>query len=492
MRYAVILAAIVAVGAALRLAGLTRESLWLDEGHSVLLASQTVHNLVTQSARELYPPFYFLLLKCWMGLFGRGEAAVRGLSALAGILTIPLLYPLGRRLYDARVGLLACALLAVAPFHVQYSQEARHYALLALLAVWSFDALDRLARRPTVWTAAEYIAASALVFYTHAYGVFILAAHAACVLAAWLVERRITRRAVLGWFGLAAIVGMLCAPWVSILAGQARRVQSGFWIARPSLVEILFTFHSFAGSGALLLVFAAAAATAFVALERVEGPWDRRGPLRSLESIAWRARLADLGPGLALSIWLSTPILLPFVISRLSQPIYLTRATIGGFAAFILLAARGVVRINSRAARLILLSAAGLALAPALARYYSVTHKEPWRTAVREIEAEAGPDDLLVFDAGFTMSLIYDYYSTRPELTRRPLSNASGPYYSAQDLALLQRDLPGRPRVWILRSHSEDATGAVAPLLRESGFQRARAQDYPPGIRLEVYERSPL
>lgn len=52
------------------------------------------------------PPFFFWLQAAGMEVFGVGEYAARFPNALAGIIAIPLLYRLGRRLRDRRFGLL--------------------------------------------------------------------------------------------------------------------------------------------------------------------------------------------------------------------------------------------------------------------------------------------------------------------------------------------------------------------------------------------------
>jgi uncharacterized membrane protein len=66
---------------------------------------------------------------------GSEEWVLRLPSALVGLLSIYLLYRLGSALFDRLTGLAAALLLAVSPFHVWYSQEARMYALVGLLCL---------------------------------------------------------------------------------------------------------------------------------------------------------------------------------------------------------------------------------------------------------------------------------------------------------------------------------------------------------------------
>ena len=100
---------------------------------------------------ESAPPLYYALAWVWTQLTGTGEVGLRSLSALAGVATVPVAYLLGAELRGRRAGIVAAALVAVNPMLLWYSQEARGYALLALLtaaaALYFVRALDARRRR---------------------------------------------------------------------------------------------------------------------------------------------------------------------------------------------------------------------------------------------------------------------------------------------------------------------------------------------------------
>ena len=121
----------------LRLFHLGTQSLWYDEGYSVNLAGKGLAQITLETANDIQPPLYYYLLHLWMGLFGQGEIAVRGLSLLLGMLSVPLFYILGRRLFSREVGLIAAGLAALSPLYVWYSQEVRMYTLLVALTLGS-------------------------------------------------------------------------------------------------------------------------------------------------------------------------------------------------------------------------------------------------------------------------------------------------------------------------------------------------------------------
>jgi mannosyltransferase len=135
LRFALLGITLLAV--ALRVWHLNGQSLGYDEGYSIALARQSLGAIAAQTAADIQPPLYYDLLHFWMQLFGTSEAAVRSLSLLFGVLTVPLLYALGRRLFGPATGLLAALLGAVSPFWIWYAQEARNYTLVTFLGALS-------------------------------------------------------------------------------------------------------------------------------------------------------------------------------------------------------------------------------------------------------------------------------------------------------------------------------------------------------------------
>ncbi len=129
-------ALIVLLAFALRVHALDAQSLWNDEGNSLRLARRSLGALVEATARDIHPPGYYVLLKAWIALAGESELALRMLSALQGTLTVAVTVALGRA-FGVRTAWLGALLVALSPFAVYYSQEARMYAQLGLLSAAS-------------------------------------------------------------------------------------------------------------------------------------------------------------------------------------------------------------------------------------------------------------------------------------------------------------------------------------------------------------------
>jgi mannosyltransferase len=126
------LLAITVLALFLRLHLLGQDSFWGDELTSVRRAQLDWDAFWELMRGPAAMALYYVLLRFWI-LLGDSEFTVRLLSVISAVATVPVVYFLGKSLFDARVGLIAALLLAMNAFHIQYSQEARSYSLLLTL-----------------------------------------------------------------------------------------------------------------------------------------------------------------------------------------------------------------------------------------------------------------------------------------------------------------------------------------------------------------------
>ena len=94
---AIVLVLLLAAGLRLHLLG--AQSLWNDEGASVAMTGRSLSEIISNTAADIHPPGYYILLSVWTRLMGSREFALRLMSALQGVLTVALTYALGRRLF---------------------------------------------------------------------------------------------------------------------------------------------------------------------------------------------------------------------------------------------------------------------------------------------------------------------------------------------------------------------------------------------------------
>jgi 4-amino-4-deoxy-L-arabinose transferase-like glycosyltransferase len=124
------------------------ESLWYDELWSTRIKLESLWSLAIAGLGDVHPPGYPVLMFVWIRIFGDSELAIRAAPVLAGLCAVLLIYRFGRLAFDEFTGRLAAVMLAVAPVHVWYSQEARSYSLTILLALLGAVAVGELHRRP--------------------------------------------------------------------------------------------------------------------------------------------------------------------------------------------------------------------------------------------------------------------------------------------------------------------------------------------------------
>jgi hypothetical protein len=268
------LVVITVLGGLLRFSAIGAKGLWLDEAFSIWMGRQSLPALLGWLVRiDQHPPLYYSLLHFWLFL-GDGEAIVRSLSALLSTLTIPVVYSLGHRLLGERVGLLAALVLALSPFHVQFAQEARMYALLAFCAsavMLSLADLFIASRTPRILAWIIYVVFSTAALLTHSTAIFLPVAanlfvfgligwrrrslHAAgstsptedpCGMAHGNVIKSLPT--LRNWLMAQILLLLLWSPWLLPFVVQAGGVYREFWIPRPNLGTILALFGTFLGT----------------------------------------------------------------------------------------------------------------------------------------------------------------------------------------------------------------------------------------------------
>ncbi|PKO23201.1 MAG: hypothetical protein CVU38_05440 [Chloroflexi bacterium HGW-Chloroflexi-1] len=241
-----LLLVILALAAGVRFYRIDAQSLWSDEGNSAVMAARSLPQIARDAANDIHPPLYYWLLRLWTRVAGMGEFGLRSLSALLGVALVWAVAELGRRLYNDTTGLATAFVAALAPFQVYYSQEARMYILLTLLAttgvlaLWWFVELERRElsgnRRPTpyncpvlTWPALGLALSWIAGLYTH-YAFPLVIGVLTVLYLAWLWSSRAlgkVGRRLLRWTALLTLASVFFAPWLPIALRQITTWPSG-------------------------------------------------------------------------------------------------------------------------------------------------------------------------------------------------------------------------------------------------------------------------
>jgi len=220
-------AGLTVLAAALRFASIGHQGFWFDEASTALLvhfSPSKMLGLLPQT--ESTPPLYYCIAWVWARIFGFGEVGLRSLSAVAGVLTVPVAYAAGARLVSRRAGLIVAALTATSPLLIWYSQEARSYELVVLLCATTLLTFANALATPGPRTLAAWAGACALALATHYFAILAVVPEAA-----WLLVAHRRRRSVQVAVGAIALTGLALIP----LAISQEGTGNSSWIAHIPL-----------------------------------------------------------------------------------------------------------------------------------------------------------------------------------------------------------------------------------------------------------------
>ena len=451
-----ILLLILLLGSFLRIYDLGAESLWLDEAVDIHVSQQSLGSVIETAGNLNHPPFYWVVLHFWMLPFGSSEIATRSLSAVFGIISVFLTYKIGCQLFNRRIGLISSFLSAISYFLIYYSQEVRNNGLLLLLTLLSFFFFLKVlkADNPRKLYFVLLLLANVCLAYTNTYGLFVIISQIFYFLLFWNRYKHIRI-----WFlGLQVATVAFFSPWIPMFIGQISRLApGGYWIPEPSLMTVVGTIATYAGSGwgkfLLLLVFFVLCLMGLFSITKLSGKWTLRKPLQSLKGLRWRVGFESVEEILLLLIWFSFPILLAFTISKFFTPIYTLRNTISASPALYLLAAKGVSTFTNKKA----LYTVGILIAvlslPGLQYYYTHDVKEQWRETADFIEYNSQADDVIIFCAGYVQKP-FDYYY-EGDLQKFGIGRNVA---DAQEIAAtVDNAVAGKQRLWLILSHEGEA-----------------------------------
>ncbi|WP_017718630.1 glycosyltransferase family 39 protein [Kamptonema formosum] len=292
------LAGAIVAGAVLRFWHLDFKPLWMDEAITALfsqgnrydsapldvlfpldrlqqifaLKPQASCSLISSAvaAQSTHPPLFFCLTHQWLNWLAEGRNPtgqfhalawdLRSLPALFGVCGIVAIYLLNRAAFSPAAGLMAAAVMAVSPFGVYLSQEARHYTLPVLLIALALLALILLQQdlrtlklRPAVWLG--WVAVNSIGFYTHYFFLLVFAAQIATLLGLlYQLQKNADTAgnpqspagknfpiAYLSFCVVLAIagVGICLIPWLQTLLSHSGRSETG-WLPPPHNIAPLY------------------------------------------------------------------------------------------------------------------------------------------------------------------------------------------------------------------------------------------------------------
>ena len=409
------LLAITAVGAVLRF--VVPRGIWLDEAISVHQANLSLHDMFENlQYGDRHPPLHHLVLWLTVKAFGDSELAVRLPSLVAGTLVIPALFLLGRELYDRRTGLVAAAFGAASPLLIWYAQEARMYAFVTLFGLVALWTQLRVIRNPTMGAWAAYILATAALLWSHYFGLLLIGVQQLIFVGVLIHKRRAgdpIRPLALGFAYSLAVLVMQLVPLLTFAQKQFDSTAGA--AGSPAGTYESLSFYAVVSNIAWALWGYHPDGTT----ELLAAGW----PLLLLLSLLLLGR-GGSRQTIILAAAAFSPIVILIGVAFYDRELFEVRYFLVAVPLLFLLMARLVTGwIRGQSARL---AVAGVIVATLLLGLWDQQTNDDnprlydFRGALEEIEKDAGPRSLLIYEPP-DMKYVLEYYA--PQLRSRPLRN---------------------------------------------------------------------
>jgi len=409
-----VLLGLVLAGLAVRLA--VPRGIWLDEAISIHQARLSLHDMF----RALYygdrqPPLYDLVLWLTIRLFGHGEFAVRLPTVIAGTLVIPVLYELGRELYDRRTGLIAAAFATASPLLVWYSQEVRMYTFATLFGLLALLMQLRAIRRGGIGNWAGYILATLALLWSHYFGLLVIAVQQ-LIFVGVIVHRRRNNEPVralaLGFAYSLAVLAMELVPVIVFLTHQYQSTSGA--AGSPKGTYDYLSFYAVLANVAWSLWGYQPNATSVL----LAALW----PLFLLGSLVLLGRGGSRQTTALAAAAIGLVVLL-IVVSAFDRSLFEVRNFLILVPLVLLVIARLITGwIRSERARLLVAGAVTLTLVLGLLDQ-QLNKSNPrlfdFRGAIADIKANGGPSTLVLYEPA-DMRYVLEYYA--PRLRSQPLT----------------------------------------------------------------------
>ena len=209
---------------------INEESIWHDEWCTVNVIEQPDFLSFFQEMIETEnnPPVYYFLLRLWT-FNGRytGPVHIRLLSSVFAVLTVALVFVLGKKLFCDSIAITASFLTALSPFIFWYAQEARNVSLTAFVSilcvtVFYYYVSSGGKRKFFVWA----VLTMTLGVYTHYFLFFFMPAQ--LLFCFYVDKRKMFPQWCIGLF----LVCLAFSFWIPGLIAQTKDFHSD-WLGAP-------------------------------------------------------------------------------------------------------------------------------------------------------------------------------------------------------------------------------------------------------------------
>jgi mannosyltransferase len=423
-RSSLVIGAVIALDAGLRLYRLGDQGLFLDEAWSWAVSQLPVADLFRMSLTDRLPPLYFLLLKGWLLVVPATELGMRLFSVAWSVAALLLAISFVHRRWGTGAAVYAGWFMAISSFDVYYAQETRMYTLMGFCWLLSFVCLaEGVCGQPRLLLHWGIVNACMIWVQYAALPVVMVSCLLAVVV--WRWPRQVQSASKAGALYLGAGLALSLAAAIPAVALLLRFMVpgggGGTWLPGPPDLLALFALVT-SGLTAARGYFLDSAHLALPGLAGVPDlAWAAFGVLPGALTIlglasAWRKQdqgriVAFLAAALALG-----PVAGTYVLAALSgTAIWALKPFLGAAYLVSLWSGVGLSKVPSRIMRY---GMAGAALAIALASF--IPYYNGWQKTDAWIALDAlptaSPKPAILLDRAYMAPVVYYYLGAGAEI----------------------------------------------------------------------------
>lgn len=453
---------------------LVGESIRLDESQSIWQTSHSLSYTLQIVAQDVHMPLYHIILHYWMQVFGTGIEAVRSLSLIFFILTIPLVYLLSRTVLTRPWALLITGLFSFAPFMNWYANEARMYTLLALFSVANQYFFVKILQKRKGWIG--YALTAIVGAYSHYFFVFNLITQAIF----YLFNRASFQPGALKRF-VAVAVGLVLAvsPWIYYFISEGAANNTRPLIEAPTTVnffniysQFLFGFQSDPINTTIVSTWPLLVIAVFFTVKR---------HLKIDVATSYLLVAASL------------PVLLAFALSFIITPFFLSRYMVPVVAPLFIVIGWLVSRYSKPAAvsiAVIWIAATGILFTQQTTSADNPV-REDYKSVAAYVDENASPSDIVILSAPFTVYPFEYYYKGTSQVRTLPIWDRQNPGpvppFEADKLpGEADRLIKGHEYVYLLLGQDQGYEQDIYSYFNNR-YDRTFSKTYSNGLTLYVY-----
>ncbi|MFH0818438.1 MAG: glycosyltransferase family 39 protein [Patescibacteria group bacterium] len=225
--------------------------LWWDEVFTSYLVNQHWLKMFDIIIRDVHPPLYYIFLKIWCFFFGISPLGLRSFSILCGLILITIVYSfISKITNNKKISYIIAFILAINPFFVDYSLEARPYMLSTLLASLTLYFFYLALTNQALKTKKYWLSTTTclgLLFLTHYLTSMIIAIFLIFIYIYYFINqtRQTVKQKIIHLITISIPAGALFFAWLPGYIAQSKISGTPQWIPQLGLGRFVIATYGF-------------------------------------------------------------------------------------------------------------------------------------------------------------------------------------------------------------------------------------------------------